>query len=176
MRRSTTGGSSGAGATSKSATLPTLAQHYTKSEILAQYFSAFPAVRAYMDATVVEARRRGYTETLAGRRRYIPELASDNFRVRQAAERQAMNSGIQGLAADLFKKALVQLDAALERAGLGARLVLQVHDEVLVETPVAEREEVEALVLDAMRNAEHLDVPLEVHCAWGASWADAKPS
>ena len=146
------------------------------SEILAQYFSAFPAVRAYMDATVVEARRRGYTETLAGRRRYIPELASDNFRVRQAAERQAMNSGIQGLAADLFKKALVQLDAALERAGLGARLVLQVHDEVLVETPVAEREEVEALVLDAMRNAEHLDVPLEVHCAWGASWADAKPS
>ena len=145
------------------------------AEILAQYFVAFPAVRAYMDATVAEARRRGYTETLAGRRRYIPELESDNFRVRQAAERQAMNSGIQGLAADLFKKALVQLDAALELAGLGARIVLQVHDEVLVEAPVEEREQAEALTLDAMRNAEHLDVPLEVHCAWGTSWADAKP-
>jgi len=142
--------------------------------ILAQYFVAFPAVRAYMDATVAEARRRGYTETLAGRRRYLPELTSDNFRVRQAAERQAMNSGIQGLAADLFKKALVQLDAALEAAGLGARIVLQVHDEVLVEVPVEERQRAEALTLDAMRNAEHLDVPLEVHCAWGASWADAK--
>ena len=144
------------------------------AEILAQYFAAFPSVRAYMDATVADARRRGYTETLTGRRRYIPELASTNFRLRQAAERQAMNAGIQGLAADLFKKALVRLDGSLEQAGLGARIVLQVHDEVLVEAPDGERAEVEALTLEAMRNAEQLDVPLEVHCAWGRSWADAK--
>ncbi len=142
--------------------------------ILEQYFAAFPAVRAYMEATVAEAKRRGYTETLTGRRRYLPELASDNFRVRQAAERQAMNAGIQGLSADLFKKALVRLDAELEDAGLAARIVLQVHDEVLVEAPEAERDRVGALTLDAMRNALPLDVPLEVHCAWGSSWADAK--
>jgi len=142
--------------------------------ILSQYFVAFPKVRAYMDATVVEARRRGYTETLSARRRYIPELASDNFRLRQAAERQAMNSGIQGLAADLFKNALVRLDDALSSAGLASRIVLQVHDEILVEAPFDEREIAESLTLEAMRGAEHLDVPLEVHCAWGASWADAK--
>ncbi|MHB1781120.1 MAG: DNA polymerase I [Acidimicrobiales bacterium] len=144
------------------------------AEILAQYFVAFPAVRAYMDATVAEARRRGFTETLSGRRRYIPDLASSNFRVRQAAERQAMNAGIQGLAADLFKKALVRLDTALEHGGLAARIVLQVHDEVLVEAPGSERSEVERLTLDAMLGAEQLEVPLEVHCAWGRSWADAK--
>ena len=87
-----------------------------------------------------------------------------------------MNAGIQGLAADLFKNALVRLDAALEASSLSARIVLQVHDEVLVEVPVAERDEAEALTLDAMRGAERLDVPLEVHCAWGSTWADAKRS
>jgi DNA polymerase-1 len=144
------------------------------AQILTQYFVAFPEVRAYMDATVAEARRRGYTETLSGRRRYIPELASDNYRLRQAAERQAMNAGIQGLAADLFKKALVRLDEALEASDLTARIVLQVHDEVIVEAPIAEREEATALTLEAMSGAEPLDVPLEVNSAWGSTWADAK--
>jgi len=142
--------------------------------ILEQYFIAFPAVRAYMEGTVAEARRRGYTETEQGRRRYLPELASDNFRVRQAAERQAMNAGIQGLAADIFKIALVRLDETLERSGLTSRVVLQVHDEVLVEAPEAEHEEVERLTLDAMHHAYPLAVPLEVNIAWGRTWADAK--
>ena len=106
--------------------------------ILGQYFIAFPAVKTYMDRTVAEARLQGYTETLLGRRRYLPELASANYRVRQAAERQAMNAGIQGLAADIFKVALVRLDDALEARGLASRIVLQVHDEILVEA-VAER-------------------------------------
>ena len=106
-------------------------------EILDAYFEAFPAVRAYMDRTVAEARERGYTETLFGRRRQIPELSSSNFRIRQAGERQAMNAGIQGLAADIFKVALVRLDHALERGGLGSRLILQVHDEVILEVPPA---------------------------------------
>ena len=100
------------------------------AEILNAYFVAFPSVRAYMDRTVAEARDRGYTETLFGRRRQIPELSSPNFRLRQAGERQAMNAGIQGLAADIFKVALVRLDRGLEDQGRASRLVLQVHDEV----------------------------------------------
>ena len=142
--------------------------------ILDAYFQAFPNVKAYMDSTVVEARMRGYTETLFGRRRPIPELSNSNFRVRQAGERQAMNAGIQGLAADIFKVALVRIDQALETAAVQSRLVLQVHDEVLVEAPVAERELVGPMVIDIMRGAATLDVPLEVNVAWGSTWADAK--
>jgi DNA polymerase-1 len=146
------------------------------SEILEQYFAAFPAVKAYMERSVAEARARGYTATELGRRRYLPELTSDNHRVRQAAERQAMNAGIQGLAADIFKLALVRLDAALESGGLGARIVLQVHDEVLVEVPEGEHDEVEAIVRASMGNAYPLSVPLEVHLSWGRTWAAAKSS
>jgi DNA polymerase-1 len=142
--------------------------------ILDAYFEAFPAVRAYMERTVAEARERGYTETLFGRRRQIPELSSSNYRVRQAGERQAMNAGIQGLAADIFKVALVRLDRALEEGGFGSRLILQVHDEVLVELVPAERDPVTGIVLDAMTGAFDLRVPLEVNLATGSSWADAK--
>jgi DNA polymerase-1 len=123
---------------------------------------------------VTEARQRGFTETLFGRRRPIPELTSDNFRVRQAGERQAMNAGIQGLAADIFKIALVRIDSSLEAAGLVSRLVLQVHDEVLVESPTAEKKSVEEIVLGVMRGAATLAVPLEVNAAWGVTWAEAK--
>ena len=144
------------------------------TEILNQYFVAFPSVRAYMDQTVADARMRGYTETEFGRRRQLPELTSDNYRVRQSAERQAMNAGIQGLAADIFKIALVRLDAEFEAAGLASRIVLQVHDEIVVETEEAEREEVRRLTLQAMENAYPLRVPLEVNIAWGTNWADAK--
>ena len=142
--------------------------------ILDAYFVAFPNVKAYMDRTVIEARMRGYTETLFGRRRPIPELSNSNFRIRQAGERQAMNAGIQGLAADIFKVALVRVDQALVEAGVASRLVLQVHDEVLVEVPEAERDAVGPLVIDLMRHAAELDVPLEVNVSWGATWADAK--
>ena len=142
--------------------------------ILAAYFEAFPNVKAYMDRTVVEARKVGYTETLFGRRRPIPELLDGNWRIRQAGERQAMNAGIQGLAADIFKVALVRIDGALQGEGIASRLVLQVHDEVLIEVPADERDEVGPLVIDLMRNAAALDVPLEVNVAWGATWADAK--
>jgi len=142
--------------------------------ILDAYFEAFPNVKDYMDRTVVEARMRGYTETLFGRRRPIPELSNSNFRIRQAGERQAMNAGIQGLAADIFKVALVRIDAALEETGVASRLVLQVHDEVLVETPEAEMEKVGPLVIDLMRGAAQMDVPLEVNVAWGRTWAAGK--
>src|SRR5947209_11893100 len=106
-----------------------------------------------MERTVAEARDRGYTETLFGRRRLIPELSSSNFRIRQAGERQAMNAGIQGLAADIFKVALVRLEAALETEGLDSRLILQVHDEVILEVPPAERDRAAELTLGAMHGA-----------------------
>jgi DNA polymerase-1 len=143
-------------------------------QILDAYFEAFPAVHAYMDRTVAEARERGYTETLFGRRRQIPELASSNFRIRQAGERQAMNAGIQGLAADIFKVALVRLDQLLEQSGGESRLILQVHDEVICEVPPADLDSVTALVLEAMSGAFDLRVPLEVNLSSGDSWAAAK--
>ena len=144
------------------------------AEILDAYFEAFPAVRQYMDLTVAEARSRGYTETLFGRRRQIPELASPNVRLRQAGERQAMNAGIQGLAADIFKVALVRLDRALETEGLASRIVLQVHDEIILESPDAEIAPASDLTRDVMRGAFELRVPLEVDLQVAATWAGAK--
>jgi DNA polymerase-1 len=142
--------------------------------ILAAYFEAFPAVKDYMERTVAEARERGYTETLFGRRRQIPELSSPNFRIRQAGERQAMNAGIQGLAADIFKVALVRLAAALEESRMDSRLILQVHDEVLLDVPPTEHTQAAEVVTHAMTGAAELSVPLEVNLAFGATWADAK--
>jgi DNA polymerase I len=142
--------------------------------ILDAYFEAFPNVRAYMDQSVTDARNKGYTETLFGRRRQIPELQNPNFRIRQMGERQAMNAGIQGLAADIFKVALVRLDAALREANRESVIILQVHDEVIVEVPEHERDEVRALTIATMREAAELSVPLEVNVSWGKTWADAK--
>ncbi|MHB8661717.1 MAG: DNA polymerase I [Acidimicrobiales bacterium] len=143
-------------------------------QILDAYFVAFPNVKAYMDEAVAEARRKGYTETLFGRRRQIPELASSTYSVRAAGERQAMNAGIQGLAADIFKVALVRLDRALEGGGMASRLVLQVHDEVILEVPPDEEDRAADVTLASMRGAADLRVPLEVNVTWGATWADAK--
>jgi DNA polymerase-1 len=142
--------------------------------ILKAYWEGFPAVRSYMDRVVAEARDRGYTETLFGRRRQIPELQSGRYQVRSAGERQAMNAGIQGLAADIFKVALVRLDARLRPAGLTSRLVLQVHDEVIVEVPPDEEEAAAAAVMDALTGAAELRVPMTVNLAWGEDWAAAK--
>ncbi len=144
------------------------------SDILDGYFAAFPAVRDYMDRTVAEARDRGYTETLFGRRRRIPELSSSNFNIRQAGERQAMNAGIQGLAADIFKVALVRLDRHLEEAGMASRLILQVHDEVILEVVPDEREEALRVVPEILSGAYDLRVELAVDVATGDTWADAK--
>ena len=143
-------------------------------EILDAYFEAFPSVRDFMDRTVAEARDRGYTETVFGRRRRIPELASPQRNVRLAGERQAMNAPIQGLAADIFKVALVRLDRGIDEASLSSQLILQVHDEVLVEVSPGEEAAAEAVVRDAMSNAFDLHVPLDVNLAVGGSWAAAK--
>jgi len=142
--------------------------------ILESYFAAFPNVRRYMDDAVEEARQRGYTETLFGRRRPIPELNSSNFRIRQVGERQAMNAGIQGLAADIFKVALVRLQHSIDSQHLESRIILQVHDEIILEVPAREHDHVEHLLVETMRGAAELRVPLEVNLAWGATWAAAK--
>ena len=142
--------------------------------ILDAYFGAFPAVRDYMDAAVARARELGYTETLFGRRRPIPELRSDNFRIRQAGERQAKNAGIQGLAADIFKVALVNIDRSLESGDMRSRLILQVHDEVILEVPEPERAPAAELVRREMCTACDLRVPLLVDLAFGKTWAAAK--
>ncbi len=144
------------------------------ADILDAYFVAFPAVKSYMDTTVKQARQRGYTETLFGRRRQIPELSSSNFRIRQAGERQAMNAGIQGLAADIFKVALVRLDERIEAEGLDSRVILQVHDEIVVEVPPTEHDRLEELTKEVMGAAFDLRVPLEVNLTFANTWADAK--
>jgi DNA polymerase-1 len=142
--------------------------------ILQAFFTAFPSVRDYMERAVSEARNAGYTVTAFGRRRPLPDLTSSNYQVRQAAERQAMNAGIQGLAADLFKAALIRLDQGLETGGLASDLVLQVHDEVLVDVVPDEADQVAALTEQALVGAADLSVPLKVAMAWGSSWAEAK--
>jgi DNA polymerase I len=150
------------------------------AEILASYFAGFPLVRDFMDRSVGEARSRGHTVTLLGRRRPLPDLNSPNRGLRMAAERQAMNAGIQGLAADLFKLALVRLDAALEDGGFKSRLVLQVHDEVILEVPTGSQSEERDVgeltrsVLATVGDEIGLVVPLEVSSAWGSTWAEAK--
>jgi DNA polymerase-1 len=143
-------------------------------EIMDKYFSGFPSLRAYMDQTIKDIRAKGYSRTEFGRIRPFPDIATATGPQRQAAERQAMNSGIQGLAADIFKSALVRLDRQLRAEDLQARLILQVHDEVVVESPPVEKERVEAVILDALTNAASLSVPLEVTLHWGENWAAAK--
>lgn len=142
--------------------------------IMDQYFEGFPNLRAYMDRAVHEARQHGFSRTEFGRIRPFPDLMTASGPQRAAAERQAMNAGIQGLAADIFKLALVRLDEALAEAEVEARIVLQVHDEVLVEAPKNEKSIVEEVVTVALTEAATLSVPLEISLAWGKDWASAK--
>jgi DNA polymerase-1 len=144
------------------------------AKILDAYFGSFPNVKTYMQQTVREARERGYTTTIFGRRRQITELASDNFRIRQMGERMAQNAPVQGSAADVFKLAMIQLDAALEASSSRSRMLLTVHDELVLEVPTRERKKVEATVRDVMENVTELRVPLVVDIGFGPNWAEAK--
>jgi len=134
------------------------------------YFARFGGVRDYLLEVVDQARKDGYTSTVLGRRRYLPELDSSNRNVREAAERAALNAPIQGSAADIIKVAMINVDAALKDSALKSRMLLQVHDELLFEVADGEREELEALVRDKMGSAYPLDVPLEVSVGYGRSW------
>ena len=138
------------------------------------YFERFPGVRNYLDTQVEMARRCGYVETLSGRRRYIPEINSKNFNIRSFGERVATNAPVQGSAADIIKIAMIRIDHRLRAEGSGARMLLQVHDELLFEVPVAELEPTRTLVQELMEGAFSLSVPLEVTVGSGASWYECK--
>ncbi len=147
---------------------------YEAREYIDNYLAGYPGVKKYMKAVVEEARDRGYTETMYGRRRYIPELKSSNFNIRQGAERMALNTPIQGTAADLIKLAMIRVEKALKESYPQARLLLQVHDELIVECPEEISPEVAALVSREMENIAALNVPLNAEAKIGKSWYEAK--
>ncbi|MBM7317604.1 MULTISPECIES: DNA polymerase I [Streptococcus] len=138
------------------------------------YFERFPGIKNYMETIVREARDKGYVETIYKRRRELPDINSRNFNVRNFAERTAINSPIQGSAADILKVAMINLDKALTEAGLATRMLLQVHDEIVLEVPVAELETVKAMVKETMESAISLSVPLIVDENEGSTWYEAK--
>ena len=138
------------------------------------YFSRYPKVKEYLDAAVNSAREKGYAETYMGRRRYIPELASANFNVRAFGERCAMNSPIQGTAADIIKLAMIKVAGELARRGLSSKLILQVHDELLIEAPESEAAEVESLLRECMESVVELPVKIVAEVSSGSNWLECK--
>ncbi|MFQ5968351.1 MAG: DNA polymerase I, partial [Acidimicrobiia bacterium] len=143
-------------------------------EQMEAYFSQFPKVRDFMNGIVARARETGYTTTILGRRRYLPELAAINYRIRQTGERMALNAPIQGSAADIIKKAMVVLDTELEKRRLATTMLVQVHDELVLEAPPAELEQAEALTKSVMEGIVELRVPLRVDVAIAPNLAEAK--
>jgi DNA polymerase-1 len=146
-------------------------------EIMDGYFAGFPSIKAYLDAQVGRATVEGFTETLLGRRRYVPELQAANPRIRDLGRRQALNAPIQGSASDVFKVAMIEVDRALRaRPELDCHMLLTVHDELVFEVPEANVEPAAALVREHMEDAVHLDVPLQADIGWGPNWSDAAPA
>lgn len=144
------------------------------AEYIERYFETYPGIKTFLDDTVAHAKEQGYVVTLFGRRRPVPELSSSNFMQRQFGERVAMNSPIQGTAADIIKIAMIAVDKELTKRKMKSRLVLQVHDELLVEAWKEELEEVQAILKECMENAATLDVPLDIDMHTGQSWYEAK--
>ena len=135
-----------------------------------KYFERFGGIRDYLKSVVVEAREKGYTETILGRRRYLPDLNHENRMRREIAERAALNAPIQGSAADIIKIALLKVNTEIENADLKSRALLQVHDELIFEVMPSERDKLEMSVKKQMSEAFKLRVPLDVNIGFGASW------
>jgi DNA polymerase-1 len=144
------------------------------AKFIEQYFEVFQGVRRYMDDIVVDARKHGYVTTLLERRRYLPEINAKNFNLRSFAERTAMNTPIQGTAADIIKLAMVHMDKALFERGLKSRMLLQVHDELVFEVPEDEMEIMKTLLPEVMGGALELSVPLKAEVSYGSNWYEAK--
>jgi len=144
------------------------------ADFIEQYFVAFPGVRRYMTDIVEQARKDGYVTTLLERRRYLPEIRHSNFNLRSFAERTAMNTPIQGTAADIIKLAMMRMSEELSSRGMRSRMLLQVHDELVFEVPEDELETMKALVPETMKNALKLDVPLLAEVSVGSNWYEAK--
>ncbi|NNL31467.1 MAG: DNA polymerase I, partial [Gemmatimonadetes bacterium] len=143
-------------------------------EFIATYFERFKGVRDFLDAQVEQAKESGYVETLMGRRRYVPELRARNWNVRQFGERVAQNTPIQGTAADMIKKAMIDVQAGLDGSDFTATMLLQVHDELLFEVPEGEVDGVRDLAVERMEGAVELNVPVVAEWGVGKSWYDAK--
>jgi DNA polymerase-1 len=139
-----------------------------------QYFERFAGVRTYLDEMVKHAKEKGYVETISGRRRYIPEIQSPNFNIRSFGERAAQNAPVQGSAADIIKIAMINIHRDFEARQSRARMLLQVHDELVFEVPESEIDEMRPAILDMMRNAVALRVPLEVASGVGNNWHETK--
>ena len=141
--------------------------------LIEDYFANFTSIREWIDSTLASARADGYVETLFGRRRYVPDVNSHNANVRAFAERNAVNAPIQGTSADIIKLAMIAVDHGLRERGLASRMVLQIHDELLLEVPESEIAEVSALVTATMQGVTSLNVPLTVECNYGSNWLEA---
>jgi DNA polymerase-1 len=142
-------------------------------ELIDTYNRGFPAVASFLVEQVEKAREQGYAETLLGRRRYLPDINARNRNVRSAAERVAVNMPIQGTQADMIKRAMISVDRKLTEGGYGARMLLQVHDELVLEVPMDEVEAVRAMVVKEMSEALPLQVPIEVSTGIGSNWLEA---
>jgi DNA polymerase-1 len=147
---------------------------YEAKAYMEAYFARFPGVKAYMEDVVARAKERGYVETMFHRRRALPELTSSNHNMRSFGERVALNMPIQGAAADIIKLAMVRVFDRLKREGLRARLIMQVHDELIVECPEEESGQVEALLTEEMEGVVQLAVPLTAQAHSGKNWLEAK--
>ena len=143
------------------------------AQIIEDYFASFPTIRSFIDGTLESARRTGYVETIFGRRRYVPDVNSHNANIRAMAERNAVNAPIQGSAADIIKLAMIGVDGALRQQGLRARMVLQIHDELVLEVPEDEIQPVKRILTEQMEGVIALSVPLTVECNYGKNWLEA---
>ena len=142
-------------------------------QLIDDYFLTYPGVKEYMDQSIAKAREKGYTETLYGRRCKLPDINSHNAVVRGYAERNAINSPIQGTAADIIKVAMIRIDRRMREEGLRSKMILQVHDELNFSVYPSEREQLERLVKEEMEHATTLSVPLLADCGWGGNWLEA---
>ena len=143
-------------------------------DFMEQYLEHYSGIKNYMDDIVNEAKSKGYIDTAFGRRRYIPELKSNNYMVRKFGERVAMNTPVQGTAADIMKIAMINVYRKLKEEKMEAKIVLQIHDELLIEAPISEKEKVKKILVEQMENAAKLNVPLKVEAEEGKNWLSAK--
>ena len=142
------------------------------AQFIALYFERYPGVKRYLEATKEQARKLGYVQTVLGRRRFIPEIASPNRMVREAADRMAINAPVQGTSADIIKVAMIDLHREMERRKLSSKMLLQIHDDLLFQVPETEVEEMKGLVGDLMPRAVQLSVPLKIDIKLGRNWGE----
>jgi DNA polymerase-1 len=145
----------------------------TSKDYIDSYYERYTGVKRYKEEMVERARKEGFVTTLFNRRRYLPEINSDNLRIKGEAERMAVNTPIQGTAADLIKKAMVNIHTRLKKEGLDSRMLLQVHDELVFEVPEHEIEKIKSIVKEEMETVHHLKVPLKVDIGYGKNWDEA---